>query len=535
MKNDIPGTIRRAERFQIILIGEGLLVGAAAGLVVLLYRVALEYAGAWLTEALEFAGRSAAYMAGWFVILLAMAWLVSRLVRFEPMISGSGIPQLKGEMTGRFDQCWWRVLAAKFAGGFLCIFGGLALGREGPSIQIGAMTGKGISRILDRGRTEERFLLTCGASAGLAAAFHAPLAGVMFSIEEIHKNFSVSVLLSVMTASITADFLCSVILGVDAVFSFEISQAIPMGYYWLIVLLGAALGAMGAFYNWFTLKSQWAYGKLKLFKSAGLNEYAKLAVPFLCAGVLGFTFPSLLGSGHSIVESVASGEMVLSTIAFVFIGRFLFSAVSFGSGAPGGIFFPLLVLGSLIGGAFGMTAVELTGMDALYINNFVALAMAGYFSAIVRAPITGIVLIFEMTGSLNQLLSLSVVSTVAYIVASLLGSQPIYDSLLERLQEKASGLSEKAKNPSGSRRKGSQKVLAEYGIRNSSPADGKLVSEISWPERCLLVSIQRGDSEIIPGGSTRLQAGDIIVVMMDECDETIAYERLEEICRETMG
>lgn len=89
----------------------------------------------------------------------------------------------------------------------------------------------------------------------------------------------------------------------------------------------------------------------------------------------------------------------------------------------------MLVLGSLIGGAFGMTAVELTGMDALYINNFVALAMAGYFSAIVRAPITGIVLIFEMTGSLNQLLSLSVVSTVAYIVASLLGSQPIYDSL----------------------------------------------------------------------------------------------------------
>lgn len=104
MKNDIPGTIRRAERFQIILIGEGLLVGAAAGLVVLLYRVALEYAGAWLTEALEFAGRSAAYMAGWFVILLAMAWLVSRLVSFEPMISGSGIPQLKGEMTGRFDS-----------------------------------------------------------------------------------------------------------------------------------------------------------------------------------------------------------------------------------------------------------------------------------------------------------------------------------------------------------------------------------------------------------------------------------------------
>lgn len=562
MRKDIAGTLRRAERFQIILIGEGVLVGAVAGLVVLLYRIALEHAGKWLNEVLEFAGQSAVYMAAWFAVLLILAWIVHLLVRFEPMISGSGIPQLKGEMTGKFDQCWWKVLLAKFVGGFLCIFGGLALGREGPSIQLGAMVGKGISKSLDRGKTEERFLLTCGASAGLAAAFHAPLAGVMFSLEEIHKNFSVSVLVSVMTASLTADFLCSVLLGMDPVFRFEITASLPPAYYWMLLILGIILGVMGAFYNWFTLKAQAAYGKLKIFGNASLNGYAKLAVPFLCAGVLGFTCPQLLGSGHELIESMAAGEMTLMVIVLIFIGRFIFSAVSFGPGAPGGIFFPLLVLGGFIGGAFGNAAVELMGMDSVYVNNFVALAMAGYFAAIVRAPITGIILIFEMTGSLDQMLSLSVVSIVAYIIATLMKSEPIYESLLDRLWEKTcrenskkdiytsvsnnveSSNSVETGTPPQYRPEQSQqpqqppqqrpvrsKILSEYGIRIGSPADGSLISEINWPDNCLLVAIQRGEKELIPRGRTRLQAGDIIVIMADERDEVYVYERLERICQ----
>ena len=129
-----------------------------------------------------------ARMALWIAALVLMAVVTGLLVRWEPMISGSGIPQLKGEMEGKLKQNWHRILPAKFLGGFLGMFGGLALGREGPSIQLGAMAGKGISRLLKRGKTEEKFLLTCGASAGMAAAFQAPLAGVMFTMEEIHKK-----------------------------------------------------------------------------------------------------------------------------------------------------------------------------------------------------------------------------------------------------------------------------------------------------------------------------------------------------------
>ncbi len=519
MKKDISGTIKRAERFSIILLGEGMLVGIAAGITVIAYRVLLEQAGAWNRMLVDLASQSAAYGAAWFAILAVMALITARLVSYEPMISGSGIPQVEGEVVGKLRQKWYRVIICKFIGGFLCMLGGLALGREGPSIQIGAMTGKGVSKRLDRGRTEEHFLITCGASAGLAAAFHAPLAGVMFSLEEIHKNFSVSVLTSVMTASLTADILSTLVLGTDSIFRFEITEVLPTGYYWMILLLGVILGLLGAFYNWFTLKAQSLYGRI----GKGGNA-VKLMIPFMAAGVLGFTFPDLLGNGHDMITQLTHTDMMFGTVMLILAGRFLFSAVSFGSGAPGGIFFPLLVIGGYIGGAFATAGVQYMGLDPVYVNNFVLLAMAGYFAAIVRAPLTGIILIFEMTGNLNHMLSLSVVTIVAYVVATLTGSRPIYESLLERFMEKNGGKTDADESVK-------QKILANFVVEKGSVPDGKLIGEIEWPDNCLLVAVQRGAEELIPRGRTRLLAGDMIVTMGDERDMDAVREKMEELCR----
>ena len=263
MKEDTSHLIKRAAHFKSILTVEGFLVGVVAGLIVLAYRVLLEYAGKVMNFVLAL-GREYPFAAGvWFFILFTLACIVGWLVKKEPFISGSGIPQVEGEMAGKLNQVWWRVLPAKFLGGFLSLFAGLSLGREGPSIQIGAMSGKAVSSLLGRGKTEEKYLITCGASAGLAAAFHAPLAGVMFSLEEIHKNFSVSVLISVMTASITADYISAEFMGFRPVFQFEVTGAIPDSYYGHIIALGIILGIMGAFYNKVTLKSQELFGKIK--------------------------------------------------------------------------------------------------------------------------------------------------------------------------------------------------------------------------------------------------------------------------------
>lgn len=419
---------KRARRIPVMLITEGLCVGLVGGFVVLLYRVALTFAGDWLVKILSYMKGNPFRCVVWFLILAALAWIVGKLVKWEPMISGSGIPQVEGEIAVRLSQNWKRVLPAKFAGGFLCMLGGLSLGREGPSIQLGAMAGQGISRALGRGKREEKFLMTCGASAGLSAAFHAPLAGMMFAVEEIHKTFSIPILLPVMTASVTADYIASHILGLDPVFRFQITEYLPQNYYWLLILLGILVGVSGVFYNWGMLKAQELYRKIPFMKETG-----RLLIAFLTAGVLGIVMPWVLGSGSGLIVSLTQGEMVLGMVVLTLVMKFLFSAVSFGSGAPGGIFFPLLILGALIGAVFAMAGVEFFGLAPVYVNNFVLLGMTGFFTAIVRAPLTGIILLFEMSGSISQMLSLSIVSVTAYIVATLMRSEPIYDSLLKRI------------------------------------------------------------------------------------------------------
>ena len=481
MKKGTSHLLKRAEHFKTILTAEGFLVGIVAGLVVLLYRVLLEYAGRGMNLVLEYARKYPALLGGWFLALFVLACIVGKLVKFEPMISGSGIPQVEGEMMGKLDQVWWKVLPAKFLGGFLSLFSGLSLGREGPSIQIGAMAGKAVSKALKREKTEERYLLTCGASAGLAAAFHAPLAGVLFSLEEIHKNFSVSVLVSVMTASITADYISGEFLGFTSVFQFDIGQEVAPRYYWHIVILGVLLGVMG------------------------------------------LLLPEVLGSGHGLIDMAARGNMVLQSLAVLFAVKFLFSLICFGSGAPGGIFFPLLVLGALLGGMYSTFAVKYMGLEASYISNFVLLAMAGYFTAIVRAPITGIILIFEMTGQVSQMLSMSLVSIVAYLVASGLKSEPIYESLLDSLlRRRGQQVSEKTGG----------KILQEFIICHGSPLHKQQIQQINWAGDCLLVAVKRNGTELIPKGKTMLQAGDVLVTLTDEAHAAPVYDYMKKMCAE---
>ena len=517
MKNRLIKTLD-LKRFKLVLLLEGLLVGIVGGLVIVGYRICLTKGAIWLQQILTYCKQSAFTIFIWFIILIIIAYIVSKLLNWESLISGSGIPQLEGELAGKIDATWWRVLLAKFSGGFLSNFAGLALGREGPSIQLGAMVGKGIGKILKRGKTEERYLLTCGASAGLAAAFHAPLAGVMFALEEVHKHFSAPLLVSIMTSSIAADYVMSSILGMAPVFSFDLHGALPTQYYWMVAVLGVILGLLGAFYNKALLYVQGLYRQAK-----HLNTYTKLLIPFILAGILGFCVPQILGSGDTLVDLLIEGKLTMTLIIVLLVGKFLFAITCFGSGAPGGIFFPLLVIGCLIGGAFANFAVQYLSLDPTYINNFILLAMAGYFTAIVRAPVTGIILIFEMTGSLTHLLSIAIVTIVAYIVADLLKAKPIYESLLENLLKNRN-----LPTPQGV----GEKVLLDFMILHNSALDNHLVKEIQWPNHCLIVSLRRDGQEFIPHGDTYLKASDSIIVMCDKVLESYVYDTLSSLASE---
>lgn len=515
-KNTVTKTIKRYRSFRYSLILEGVAVGAFAGLVVVAFRLLLEHADTLRRMALDFGKSNAWFVPVWFVLLAVGAVVVSLLLKWESLISGSGIPQIEGEILGEIDQKWWRVLLAKCIGGTLSLGFGLSLGREGPSIQLGAMAAKGFSRLTKRVKTEEKLLMTCGASAGLAAAFNAPIAGVLFSLEEIHKHFSPEVLLSSMAASITADFVSRNVFGLTPVFTFDIPRMMPLHLYGHVLILGLIMGLMGVFYNTSISKSQDLYQKIP-------NTTARLMIPFMLAGVFAFTYPAVLGGGHSLVEVLSSGEMALGALLLLFVIKFSYSMVSFGSGAPGGIFLPLLVMGAVIGSVyFNFVETTSSALDGL-IGNFIILGMAGYFSAIVRAPITGIILISEMTGSFSHLLTLSMVSLVAYLVPDLMKCAPVYDQLLHRILAKMG------------KKKGvelfGEKVIVESMIYHGSAAAGRQISEIAWPKTALVVSVARWGSEFVPRGDTRIMAGDKLVVICDEAMEGLVHQTLEEECQ----
>jgi len=498
---------------------DGMLVGIAAGLIAVFYRFVLNFSENNIMRVIAITKGHPLYMIAWICILIILALLVGRLVKYEGFISGSGIPQVEGELQGYFKQPWLRVLVAKLVGGSLGILGGLSLGREGPSVQLGAMSGKGITRLLKRNQLEERYLLTCGASAGLAAAFNAPIAGVLFALEEVHKNFSATVLFSATTASVAAVMVSGFIQGTDPVLSLVVSQALPLKYYWLLPFLGIIIGILGAFYNWFLAKSQDLYEKATWLKT----EYRPL-IPFLMSGFLGFTFPEVLGGGHFMMITLIKDKPGLAIILFLFCLKLLFSMVSFASGTPGGIFFPLLILGAYIGGAFGNAVVLMFGFDPDLINNFIVLAMAGYFTAIIRAPLTGIVLICEMTGSFDHLLSLAFVCICAEITAEFLKSDPVYEMLLERWIKKRG-----TRDPQMS----AAKILISVPAQLGSKVDGALVKDVDWPEYCLLVALRRGGTEIIPHGNTMIMPTDIIVALVSETNQFYIQDELQSLCSES--
>ena len=225
----------------------------------------------------------------------------------------------------------------------------------------------------------------------------------------------------------------------------------------------------------------------------------------------------LLGGGHHLLAYITIDSSIWLLIVLLAM-KLIFSFVSFASGAPGGIFFPLLVNGALVGAIFALVLIELGLIDTSTFYHFVTLAMAAYFTAIVRAPITGIILIFEMTGNITNLLPLILCSIIAYLVADLLRCKPIYESLLERYEIKEGTEAYEVKTIT---------LCVEYG----SKAIGKAIKDIKWPKGAQIVKVERHGKEIIASGDLILASSDMLDINVDIALEAKIREELDSILR----
>lgn len=192
---------------------KGILTGIIVGLLVVLYRLGVEYGYALTIKIFAFIKLHPLYIIPWVAAAVCLGLLIAWLVKLEPMAAGGGVSQVEGQLLYGLKMKWYSILAVRYIAGFLSSFFGVALGPEGPSVQIGASGSQALAKKISKNKLEENYLITGGAAAGLAAVFNAPLSGIVFALEEIHRSFSPLILIAATTASLTADIVSKHSLG----------------------------------------------------------------------------------------------------------------------------------------------------------------------------------------------------------------------------------------------------------------------------------------------------------------------------------
>lgn len=413
------------------LLFQAVVVGGGCGAVIGCFRAWYTYTNAEIVNLLE---RNDIYslpgVLAIFGTLLALALSVGWMVRKEPLLSGSGIPQVELAVAGRLPMPWLRIVVGKFVGTWLSLTGGLSVGREGPCIQMGAAVGCGFGRLWRSDPQNAPRYLIAGSVAGLTAAFGAPVAGMLFAFEELKSIVSVPLLLFTSAAAAAAWGMVNKLFGFGLVFSFADLIPLHWGQIWLAVLLGLGLGGFGALYNALLMTVTRRYDRQKL-----LPVSLKPLLPFCLSGILLYCYPEVLVGVGIPITGLENNTLPFTALMLLFAVKIAFSILSFASGVPGGLLMPMLGIGGLTGACAASLLISLELIDPSQTAGILVLCMGGLFASTVRAPLTGAALVVEMTGALPSLPELAIVALLATLTANKIGSFPIYDSLRRRIMK----------------------------------------------------------------------------------------------------
>ncbi|GJK64359.1 H(+)/Cl(-) exchange transporter ClcA [Klebsiella oxytoca] len=394
----------------------------------------------------------------WFLVW-PLAFILSALLamvgyflvcRFAPEAGGSGIPEIEGALEELRPVRWWRVLPVKFIGGMGTLGAGMVLGREGPMVQLGGNLGRMVVDVFRMRSPEARHtLLATGAAAGLSAAFNAPLAGILFIIEEMRPQFRYNLISikAVFTGVIMATIVFRIFNGDKAVIEVGKLSNAPVNTLWLYLILGMIFGCVGPLFNTLVLRTQDMFQRLH---GGNIKKWVLIGglIGGSC-GVLGLIQPAASGGGFNLIPIAAAGNFSVGLLLFIFIARVITTLLCFSSGAPGGIFAPMLALGTLLGTAFGMAATPLFPAYHLDAGTFAIAGMGALLAASVRAPLTGIVLVLEMTDNYQLILPMIITCLGATLLAQFLGGKPLYSTILQRTLAKQKAEQEAKAQPVG--------------------------------------------------------------------------------------
>ncbi len=442
--------------------------------------------------------------------------IISKLVESVPLITGSGIPQARAQIYGRIKfKNPIKALVYKFIGGISGISAGFSLGREGPSVQMGALIGEAVSQIFKVDRVERKYLIMSGAGAGLSSAFTAPLASAIFIAEELQKYFNSRLTIFSFLGSIVSGYMAAKFFIKNDYLDIAINYPQNLNYFeyfYICISFAIFISLVGKSFSVLLIYFQ------KLNRKIKVSKYVKVFFYTLMVVTIGVFYKDLTAGGESfLIREGMVNDLSIGALIFFIILKLLFTTLSYSTGFPGGIFLPLLVIGGLSGKLFGLVLLYFGVINPTNMGVFIFLGMASAFVVVVRSPATGIILILEMTSDFTLLPSMVIVGALAYTVSNLLNVDPIYDLLYKPLIENDDN---------------SEVVDLVFQVGKESYLLNKKVKDLDLPGNLKIGSIERDGVIIKINDETQLKIKDIIGIPSKKENIEKFYDSLRTLSQE---
>ena len=394
---------------------------------------------------------------------------------------------------------------------FLC---GIPLGTEGPCVQMGTGIGDGVVQLFSGKKYIgwRRYVMTGGAAAGFSLVTKAPVTAILFSMEELHKRFSPLLFsvasISVISSQITSQILAYFGFSNGGLFHIHELKAVPVSLLYLPIVVGLLCGAASILFTEIYHKID----KFMCVKLAKISIKIKIPIIFVSVALIGFFVFEILGTGHSLVDAIFEREVIWYVLIIVFFVRLILMMTANTSGVTGGVFLPTLAFGAIIGSLCAEAFIGLGIVDSEHYIIFVVLGMTSFLGAASRIPITACVFAIEALNGINNILSITIAATVAFLIAEMSGTKDFTDAVVESKEHEIY----KGKTP--------YVIQVPLTVYENSFVVGKELKNILWPVSCVVLSIDR-----VTNNETKLNisVGDVITVYYKTYDPIATAEEFE--------
>lgn len=430
---------------------------------------------------------------------------------------GGGIPVAVAAIRGLRPLRWIEGVFVVFFSSLLSYLGGVPLGSEGPSVQMGAAVGKGTVNLLSHRRYAwDRYLMTGGACAGFATALGAPLTGILFAVEEAHRRFSPMIFttasVAVFTGTVTQELLSAAFDRSPKLFDFSFALDLPLKLIWVALIIGAiswlAAILFTRIYRFMQRVNTGKLGKVPLL--------VKIPLIFLVVSLLGFLSEDFIGSGHALIEKIMHGEAVWYLLLAALLVRPILMISANNAGISGGMFVPMLAFGAIVAALIAEAVCSLGLVDPAYYAVLIAIGMASFLAAASRTPITALAFSIEVLCGVHNAIPLGLGIIVSYLIIEVANIPAFNDTVIEAKTE----ASRHGKTP--------MVVDAKWTVQEGAFAIGYEPRDILWPSTCTVLSIDKS-KEAHDLNEPTLGVGDVVQLHYQTYDPDRTQEMLSHI------